>query len=229
MHLFQVVCTLLAVLTELACGWSLPRLDKRTVAQHHESNKLGAAASESAVCSRIGVDLLKHGGNAADALVGTVFCVGVIGMYHSGIGGGGFMLVRSSNASYTFIDFRETAPAAAFQDMYNNDTNLSISGGLARYVIGCCNPRYTALMLVAAVSQENFEAWSIFTATLANYRGHLSCNLLSLWQGTDSSSPRISSTIWIPPPRARITSSSTNPHGLLILHRTAPALVLETL
>ncbi|KAI4107880.1 MAG: hypothetical protein LQ339_002490 [Xanthoria mediterranea] len=135
MHFFHVVCTLLAVSTQLACGGSLPRLDKRTVA-HQESNKRGAAASESAVCSRIGVELLKDGGNAADAMVGTVFCIGVVGMYHSGIGGGGFMLVRSSNASYTFIDFRETAPAAAFQDMYNNDTILSIFGGLASGVPG---------------------------------------------------------------------------------------------
>lgn len=59
----------------------------------------------------------------------------VIGMYHSGIGGGGFMLVRSSNGSYEFIDFRETAPAAAFQDMYNNNTAASLFGGLARYRI----------------------------------------------------------------------------------------------
>ena len=42
------------------------------------------------------------------------------------------MLVRAPNGTYEFIDFRETAPAAAFQDMYNNDTDLSIFGGLAR-------------------------------------------------------------------------------------------------
>ncbi|KAI4248621.1 MAG: hypothetical protein LQ352_005885 [Teloschistes flavicans] len=105
-------------------------------AGHQEVNKLGATASESAVCSRIGVNLLKDGGNAADALVGTVACIGVIGMYHSGLGGGGFMLVRASNGSYTFIDFRETAPAAAFQDMYNNNTRLSLFGGLASGVPG---------------------------------------------------------------------------------------------
>jgi gamma-glutamyltranspeptidase / glutathione hydrolase len=68
--------------------------------------------------------------------VGTVFCTGVIGMYHSGIGGGGFMIVRGSNGSYEVIDFRETAPAAAFQDMYNNNTNASIFGGLASGVPG---------------------------------------------------------------------------------------------
>ena len=54
-------------------------------------------------------------------------------MYHSGIGGGGFMLVRGPNGSYEDIDFRETMPAAGFQDMYNNNTNASIHGGLAAY------------------------------------------------------------------------------------------------
>ncbi|KAK7994633.1 gamma-glutamyltranspeptidase [Apiospora marii] len=98
--------------------------------------KLGAVASESSVCSRIGVDLLKDGGNAADALIGTVFCVGVIGMMHSGIGGGGFMLVRAPNGTYEFIDFREVAPAAAFEDMYKNNTDASLYGGLASGVPG---------------------------------------------------------------------------------------------
>jgi len=43
------------------------------------------------------------------------------------------MLVRGSNGSYEFIDFRETAPAAAFQDMYKGNINASLYGGLARY------------------------------------------------------------------------------------------------
>ncbi|RYP63111.1 hypothetical protein DL770_009451 [Monosporascus sp. CRB-9-2] len=98
--------------------------------------KLGAVASESAECSRIGTDLLEAGGNAADAMVGTVFCVGVIGMYHSGIGGGGFALVRSSEGKYEYIDFRETAPAAAYEDMYKNNTAASLYGGLASGVPG---------------------------------------------------------------------------------------------
>jgi gamma-glutamyltranspeptidase/glutathione hydrolase len=98
----------------------------------YHSAKRGAVASESSVCSEIGIDILKKGGNAADALVATQFCIGVIGMYHSGIGGGGFMLVRGSDGQYEFIDFRETAPAAAFQDMYNNNTAASLYGGLAR-------------------------------------------------------------------------------------------------
>jgi gamma-glutamyltranspeptidase / glutathione hydrolase len=94
--------------------------------------KLGAVASESTVCSKIGTSLLQAGGNAIDALVGTVLCIGVVGMYHSGIGGGGFMIVRSKNGTYEMIDFRETAPAAAFENMYINNTDASLYGGLAR-------------------------------------------------------------------------------------------------
>lgn len=46
------------------------------------------------------------------------------------------MLVRGSNGSYEYIDFRETAPAAAFESMYVNNTNSSIYGGLASGVPG---------------------------------------------------------------------------------------------
>jgi gamma-glutamyltranspeptidase/glutathione hydrolase len=112
------------------------QVPRPTAAPAVAHNKRGAVASESSICSDIGIGLLKAGGNAADALVGTVFCVGVIGMYHSGIGGGGFMLVRSPNGTYEFIDFRETAPAAAFQDMYKNNVNASLYGGLASGVPG---------------------------------------------------------------------------------------------
>ena len=76
--------------------------------------------------------MLKDGGNAVDALVGTVICVGVIGMYHSGIGGGGFLLLRQSDGTYEFVDMRETAPGAATQDMYNDNEDLSLHGGMAR-------------------------------------------------------------------------------------------------
>ncbi|KAH9209418.1 gamma-glutamyltranspeptidase [Leptodontidium sp. 2 PMI_412] len=101
--------------------------------------KLGAVASESAVCSKIGTDILKIGGNAADAIVATQFCVGVIGMYHSGLGGGGFATVRSKKGEYEFVDFREMAPAAAFETMYSpplSNSTYSLYGGLASGVPG---------------------------------------------------------------------------------------------
>ncbi len=49
-----------------------------------QNGQHGAVASESEICSHIGIDMLKQGGNAADALVATVFCIGTVGMYHSG-------------------------------------------------------------------------------------------------------------------------------------------------
>ncbi|KXL48643.1 hypothetical protein M433DRAFT_56714 [Acidomyces richmondensis BFW] len=111
-------------------------LDTPSPSFDSDHDKLGAVASENSICTKIGIDILKAGGNAADSMVATVFCVGVIGMYHSGIGGGGFMLVRSSHGDFEFIDFRETAPAAATQDMYKNNTNSSIYTGLASGVPG---------------------------------------------------------------------------------------------
>ncbi|KAJ4203229.1 hypothetical protein NW767_005341 [Fusarium falciforme] len=62
-------------------------------------------------------------------------------MYHSGIGGGGFMLIhkptRKQDASpYEFVDFRETAPAAATEDMFKDNVNASIYGGQASGVPG---------------------------------------------------------------------------------------------
>lgn len=98
--------------------------------------RLGAVASECDICSKIGTEILKDGGNAADAIVATVFCVGTVGMYHSGIGGGGFVVVRSPNGTYEFVDFRETAPAAAYEDMYVDDPDQSLYGGLASGVPG---------------------------------------------------------------------------------------------
>ncbi|KAJ6013399.1 hypothetical protein N7540_007990 [Penicillium herquei] len=98
--------------------------------------KVGAVASESAICSQHGIDMFKMGGNAADALVATQLCAGVIGMYHSGIGGGSFIIVRAPNGSHEFIDSRETAPAAAFEDMFKNDSDAAVYGGLASGVPG---------------------------------------------------------------------------------------------
>lgn len=54
-------------------------------------------------------------------------------MASTGLGGGGFALIRDPHGSYECVDFRETAPARAFQDMFNNNETLSLVSGLARY------------------------------------------------------------------------------------------------
>ncbi|RYC55631.1 hypothetical protein CHU98_g10572, partial [Xylaria longipes] len=108
----------------------------QTVLESDTSGRRGAVACESKVCSQLGIDLLALGGNAVDAFVGTQLCVGVIGMYHSGLGGGGFALIRDESGEYTVIDYRESAPAAAFEDMYRDNVKGSVFGGLAAGVPG---------------------------------------------------------------------------------------------
>lgn len=52
-------------------------------------------------------------------------------MYHSGIGGGGFMMVRDAKGNYEAIDFRESAPESAFEEMYHDNVDGSVYGGLS--------------------------------------------------------------------------------------------------
>ncbi|EGD90473.2 gamma-glutamyltransferase [Trichophyton rubrum MR1459] len=133
----NLLCTGLYLLSSFAqVSDAAPWLFSRSVPASYRDGRLGAVASENSMCSEYGADMLKIGGNAADAMVATVFCVGVTSMYHSGIGGGGFVLIRTPNGTYEFVDFRETAPAAAFQDMFKNNTSGSTSGGLASGVPG---------------------------------------------------------------------------------------------
>ncbi|KAF8200846.1 gamma-glutamyltranspeptidase [Pholiota molesta] len=102
----------------------------------------GAVASENKRCSDIGVEVLQDGGNAVDAAIAATFCTGVVNMFSSGIGGGGFMTVRippnnafTSSEVYT-IDFRETAPALANTTMYKSNPLSAAYGGLAIGVPG---------------------------------------------------------------------------------------------
>ena len=68
-------------------------------------------ATDTPKCSQIGEDILKKGGSAVDAAIAAMFCLGVINMHSSGIGGGGVMLVYNRSAKEaSIIDFRETAP-----------------------------------------------------------------------------------------------------------------------
>ncbi|KAJ3406960.1 hypothetical protein HDU80_010020 [Chytriomyces hyalinus] len=91
----------------------------------------GAVASENGLCSDIGVTILKKGGSSVDAAIATSLCIGVTNSFSSGLGGGGFMLMRNSSGGYEFLNFRETAPAAAYTDMYKNHPERATVGGLS--------------------------------------------------------------------------------------------------
>lgn len=91
------------------------RIGANTDADIVESDQ-GVVAADDGRCSEVGASILRQGGHAVDAAVATALCVGVVNPMASGIGGGAFMIVRSSSTSQTqAFDMRETAPLAASQ------------------------------------------------------------------------------------------------------------------
>ncbi|TDO73447.1 gamma-glutamyltranspeptidase/glutathione hydrolase [Flavobacterium chryseum] len=78
--------------------------------------------------SKIGADIMKKGGNAFDAMVGTELALAVAFPYAGNLGGGGFMVYRKANGEVGSIDYREKAPLAATKDMYLDKEGNVIKG-----------------------------------------------------------------------------------------------------
>ncbi|AJI84498.1 gamma-glutamyltranspeptidase [Yersinia enterocolitica] len=80
--------------------------------------KNGMVVTSQYLASQVGSDILKMGGNAVDAAVAVGYAQAVVNPCCGNIGGGGFMTIHLADGTDTFINFRETAPAAASADMY---------------------------------------------------------------------------------------------------------------
>ncbi len=79
----------------------------------------GMVVTQEAVASRVGLDILKRGGNAVDAAVAVGFALAVTLPRAGNIGGGGFMLIYRADLKQTIaIDYREAAPAATTKDVF---------------------------------------------------------------------------------------------------------------
>jgi gamma-glutamyltranspeptidase/glutathione hydrolase len=101
----------------------------------------GMVVSAHPESSRIGVHILKKGGNAIDAAVATELALAVCYPEAGNIGGGGFMVIRTSDGRADAIDYREKAPQKASRDMFldgsgNVISNISTDTHLASGVPG---------------------------------------------------------------------------------------------
>ena len=96
----------------------MPRSRVEAAARPPVRGKHGMVSSVSEIASRVGVDVLKRGGNAIDAAVAVGLALAVVWPSAGNIGGGGFMVIRMADGRTTAIDYREMAPAAAHRNVY---------------------------------------------------------------------------------------------------------------
>lgn len=124
--------------TETAAPRQLPASDPADEAVAVGINGAVSTAEEHA--SKVGLEVLKAGGNAVDAAVAVGFALAVTNPSAGNVGGGGFMVVRMADGTATAVDYREKAPGKAHRDMYldkkGNPTGESLTGPKAAGIPG---------------------------------------------------------------------------------------------
>lgn len=88
----------------------------------------GMVVSAQHLATKVGVAVLREGGNAIDAAVAVGYALAVVYPAAGNLGGGGFMTLQLADGRNTFIDFREKAPLAAHRDMYLDREGRVITG-----------------------------------------------------------------------------------------------------
>ena len=164
----QLVALLLSALVVTSCytdasavddralfpdGWMFSEREEAVTASN------GMVVSTDEMASRIGVDIMRSGGNAVDAAVAVHFALAVVNPEAGNIGGGGFMVTRMADGTSAALDFREKAPLAATRDMYldeeGNLTDKSVIGHLAAGVPGSVAGMWEAHQRFGSIDWED--------------------------------------------------------------------------
>ncbi len=110
-RIFQKISVLLIIF--VLCQFQLSVFAQDTIAEN------AMVATAHPVASSVGVEVLKQGGNAVDAAMAIAFALSVAEPNASGIGGGGFMLIKMKDMkNAVMIDYREAAPGKATNDFF---------------------------------------------------------------------------------------------------------------
>lgn len=151
---YRLLITLMLVIGLGACSPAeQTSTHDQTIAAH-----AGAVASPDKYGAAVAEQVLRNGGNAVDAAVATAFTLAVTYPEAGNIGGGGFMTIWFDGKAY-FLDYRETAPAAAHRDMYLDENkeiidNLSLIGAQASGVPGTVMGLWEAHQLFGSLPWE---------------------------------------------------------------------------
>ncbi|MEA4883904.1 MAG: gamma-glutamyltransferase [Clostridia bacterium] len=139
-------CLLVGIMvgTPVLCAQVDAHAPKDTVAEH------GMVAAAHPLASMAGVEILRSGGNAIDAAVAAALALNAVEPNASGLGGGGFMVIRfAKTGEVAVIDYREKAPASSTKDMYASDQakkeRWTVLGGKSVGVPGAAKGLETAL------------------------------------------------------------------------------------
>jgi gamma-glutamyltranspeptidase/glutathione hydrolase len=137
--------------------------------------------------SQIGVEILKKGGNAFDAMVATELALAVSHPQAGNIGGGGFMVFRKANGETGALDYREKAPLSASKDMYldkkgnvieGKSTETALASGIPGTIAGVfeVHRKYGSLPIseilkpVIALAERGVVVTKYQAQSLADYR-----------------------------------------------------------
>jgi gamma-glutamyltranspeptidase/glutathione hydrolase len=119
----------------------------------------GIVVAQDAIAAKVGANILAQGGNAVDAAVATGFALAVTLPQAGNIGGGGFMMVYLADTDKTVaIDYRETAPATAYRDLFLNP-NGEVDNSIARFSHRSAGVPGTVAGMVLAL--ENYGSMSL--------------------------------------------------------------------
>lgn len=111
-------CVLVASVLDVVLAQDTPIFSHREIF-HPVYAENGMVVSQEAMATRVGVDILKAGGNAIDAAVGVGFALAVTLPQAGNLGGGGFLLIYKTEKNAAMaLDYREVAPAAALPQMF---------------------------------------------------------------------------------------------------------------